>query len=109
MSDTNQNFPRDVDGHRLVKNVRPAIRLQHPWPDDCFVQGGKSGIVLSKAGNYTTAFVEASPRDPNTFLRGEGSTVEDAEDNAWAKLQQYLSCPSPTGDHEYETRDCSTP
>ena len=100
----NPNFPRDIDGHRLVKNVRPGIRLQHPWPDDCFVQGGASGIVFSRAGNYTTAFFEAFPRNPNTFLRGEGTTVEDAEDNAWAKHQQYLSCQSPTGDHEYETR-----
>ena len=100
----NLNFPRDTDGHRLVKNVRPDLRLQHPWPDDCFVQGGASGIVFSGKGNYTTAFFEAFPCNPDTFLRGEGTTVELAEDDAWAQHQRQLFCPSQTGDHEYETR-----
>ena len=101
----NYDFPRDADGKRLVKNVRPDSRLTHPWPDDCFIQGGKSGLVLNRTGdNYTTAFVEAFPRSPDTFIRGEGATVELAEDAAWAKYQKYEACPSPTGDHEYETR-----
>lgn len=98
-------FPRDDEGHRLIKNVRPEMRLQHPWPDDCFVQGGKGGVVFVRGGDtYTTAFVEACPRDPDTFIRGEGETVELAEDAAWSKFQKYRVCPSPSGQHDPEPR-----
>lgn len=86
-----------------------VFEQQHPW-HDCFVQGGKSGVVVvrnPKPGepvSYWTAFVEAFPRDPKTFIRGEGATVPEAEDAAWAKYQKILHCPAPSGDHEYETR-----
>lgn len=77
---------------------------QHPWPDDCAVQGGTSSLVIVRKGeNYTTAFFEAFPRSPQTFLRGEGPSVEEAEDAAWAKWQRIVACPSG-GAHEYEAR-----
>jgi len=75
----------------------------HEWPADCAVQGGTSGIVFARSGNYHTAFFEAFPRDPATFIRGEGATVEAAETAAWGKWQRVLHCPSG-GQHEYETR-----
>lgn len=49
-----------------------------PWPEDCFCQAGHSGVVFTKSGHYRTAFFEAFPKNPNTFIRGEGSTIEVA-------------------------------
>ena len=71
------------------------------WPDDCNVQAGGRGIVLSQGGKYTTAFFEAFPIDPRTFIRGEGATVPDAERQCWDLYQRILACPN----HEYERRD----
>jgi hypothetical protein len=69
------------------------------WPQDCYVQWGGKGLVLcSGGGSYVTAFFEAFPTDPPTFLRGEGATVEEAERMAFAKLQRQLGCPA----HEFE-------
>lgn len=85
----------------------PILRTDHVpaylWPEDCFLQGGSHGLVFRRGdgGNYRTAFVEASPRDPDTFIRGEGATVAEAETAAWAKYQQYLACPG----HEFEPRN----
>jgi hypothetical protein len=70
--------------------------LRHDWPADCFVQGGRKGVVLGK-NPYQTAYFEAFP---DTFIRGEGDTLEDAEDACWAKYKQRLACPK----HEWETR-----
>lgn len=88
---------------RMIKNTDHPVR--HPWPADCeLIQGGKSGLVLSRTGNhYTTAFVEAFPRSPATFIRGEGADLIEAEDAAWAKWQKTQACPSAP-DHEFETR-----
>lgn len=69
--------------------------LQHDWP--CFVQAGAKGIVYASP-TYETAFFEAFPRNPNTFLRGEGTTVKDAEDACWKLYQRWISCPG----HEWE-------
>jgi len=74
--------------------------LKHPWPEDVFVQGGGRGLVFVDGGqNYTTAFVEAFPG--NTFLRGEGSSLEAAEDACWAKYVTWRDCPHDQG---YERR-----
>lgn len=84
---------------------RTDVEARHPWPDDCFVQGGTSGVVFTKKAEdtYSTAFVEAFPRNPNTFIRGEGETIEDAEDHAWRQYQKFLNCSGPEG-HEFEPR-----
>jgi len=96
---------------------------QYPWPEDCFVQCGGNGLVLSgsleesfddpvtavgqilevteqPAGSYRTAFFEAFPRNPNTFIRGEGKTVQEAETAAWEKHQKHAVCDHP----EFEKR-----
>ena len=68
------------------------------WPENCSVQCGDWGVVVSSKGNYTTAFFEAFPRNPNTFIRGEGKTVEDAETQAWEEYQKQVNCK----EHEFE-------
>lgn len=72
----------------------------YDWPEDCQVQCGESGLVLAKPEPYYTAFFEAFPRNPNTFIRGEGETVELAERDCWGKYQKILNCPG----HEFEAR-----
>jgi len=73
----------------------------HEWPADCFVQCGDSGIVITDHGTYRTAFFEAFPRNPNTFIRGEGKTVVEAEEKCWSLLQKYSQCDHPS----FEPRD----
>ena len=71
------------------------------WDEDCFVQCGETGLVLSKKGNYITMFFEAFPKNPKTFIRGEGKTLEEAEDSAWKQFIKYKQCTN----HEFERRD----
>jgi len=96
---------------------------QYEWPDDCMVQWGGNGIVLSSKSfekvfdldnnafeemdkatedpkTYRTSFFESFPRDPDTFIRGEGKTIADAETDAWKKFQKYQGCQ----EHEFERR-----
>lgn len=85
-----------------IKNTEHETR--HPWPEDMFIQGGERGLVITGTGkpNYTTAFVEASPR--GTFLRGEGATIAEAEDACWAMYQKVTACDG-SGEHgPYEAR-----
>ncbi len=67
------------------------------WPENCFVQCGDRGLVLSKNGNYRTAFFEACPDNipadgyPDglgTFLRGEGESIEEAEQACFIKYEK---------------------
>lgn len=80
------------------------IEAQYDWPEDCYVQGGDRGVVLSEKGNYRTAFVEAFPNNPKTFVRGQGATVQEAETKAWEKYQRIVNCPG----HEYERRGATS-
>lgn len=73
------------------------------WPSDAFLQCGEKGLVISRTKdkpNYTTAFFEAFPRNPPTFIRGEGSNLEEAELAAFNKYQKIINCP----EHEYKRR-----
>ena len=88
-----------------------------PWPEDCRIQAGESGVVFThapadpiadalsavvdaaapdtapqRADRYYTAFFESFPRQPDTFIRGEGPTVEAAEADCWARYQRILAC-----------------
>jgi hypothetical protein len=87
---------------RMIKNTRHAV--QHPWPEDVYLQGGGHGLVFSSDGNdYTTAFVEAFPG--STFLRGEGPTVAEAEDAAWKQFLVWRDCDGSGQPHgPYERR-----
>lgn len=98
----------------------PEYDSKYEW--NCFCQGGDSGIVLPSGSfnkvfnsdkplegfvegvldeeTYTTAFFEAFPKNPSCFLRGEGKTIEEAEEKCWQKYQKVLTC-----NHEMERRD----
>jgi len=105
------------------KSFGDPYLCKHDWAEDCFVQCGGDGIVFERKGalvniftsekpletyaeerslpsTYTTAFFEAFPNNPATFLRGEGKTIEEAEEQAWQKFQRYLACAG----HEFEKR-----
>lgn len=73
---------------------------KYDWDEDCFVQCGDEGLVLGKKENYFTAFFEAFPKDPQTFIRGEGASIEEAEKQAWEQLQRFKKCTN----HEFERR-----
>lgn len=72
---------------------------KHAWDEDMFVQCGGDGVVIGK-NPYRTAFFEAFPKKPSCFLRGEGATIEEAEQACWDKYQKVLTC-----DHEMERRN----
>lgn len=74
---------------------------QYDW-SDVRIQAGDRGIVFTdkKPYSYRTAFFEAFPDEPCTFIRGEGTTIADAEKEAWRKWQRILACPG----HEFERR-----
>lgn len=81
----------------IIQNTNYVAK--YDWGDTT-LQGGNSGLVLTEKGNYTTAFVEAFPKNLRTFIRGEGKTISEAEDNAWQQYQRILNCDG----HEFERR-----
>jgi hypothetical protein len=84
--------------HLAKQSFGPSVPATCEWPHDCFIQCGDSGVVLSKEGSYRTAFWEAFPRNPDTFLRGEGATIQEAEQKCFEHYQRILACPT----HEFE-------
>jgi len=83
-------LPEETGANRLV--------LHHEW--GCFCQAGDNGIVFSPKGNYRTAFFEAFPDNPNTFIRGEGTDIVAAEEDAWRQLQKIHDCKN----HDFERK-----
>lgn len=63
---------------------------QCEWPDDCTVQWGH-GIIPA------TPFFEAFP--PGTFIRGEGKTIAEAEQKAFAQYRSEFDCRHIWGRH----------
>jgi hypothetical protein len=85
----------------LKLNNGEPYKLQYEWPD-CKLQGNGVGFVFGgKEKPRETAFFEAFPRNPHTFIRGEGETMEEAETAAWQKHQKTLACAG----HKYK-RHC---
>jgi hypothetical protein len=85
-----------------MKVLKNGYECKKNWPKGCSVQGDHEGIVFSSKGCDKTAFFEAFPEEPNdTFIRGEGKTLAEAEANAFLELEGYLACPG----HEYERHD----
>jgi hypothetical protein len=86
----------------MINNTNYLAR--HPWPDGVLVQGGDRGVVFSRDRDpYSTAFVEAFPGQ--TFIRGEGSDLAEAEDAAWARYLVWRDCDGSGGWHgPYERR-----
>lgn len=82
-----------------LTNAQIVVESIYPWRDYKLIQGGRSGVVLGgKNGSYRTAFVEVFI--DNTFIRGEGATVEEAEESAWLKFKARVDC----GGHIWEPR-----
>ena len=76
----------------------------HDWPGDTLVQWGGNGVVLGK-NPYSTAFFEAFPdkklSSAGGFIRGEGATIEDAEDDAFSKFKRQDECNHLWGREHY--------
>jgi len=70
------------------------------WPDDTQVQWGDGGLVISRGGNYTTAFFEAFPAEGG-FFRGEGATISEAEAACLSKVRRFLACTHRWGRQGY--------
>ena len=81
---------------RLIANTDQVVAFD--WPAGCYLQGGDVGLVVTAAGSYHTAFVEAFP--PGSFIRGEGDTIAAAEAAAWAKFTRSRECAT----HRWEPR-----
>lgn len=60
------------------------------WEDDTTVQWGARGVVLGK-NSYSTAFFEAFPAKAG-FIRGEGKTIAEAEEDALKKWRRESVC-----------------
>lgn len=74
------------------------------WGDDVRVQWGYCGVSINRKEQTVTpvkSFFEAFPPAPNnTFLRGEGDSVHDAEDRAFTQYEKMMACPQ----HEWDRR-----
>ena len=80
---------KGTEENRLNQIIRktPDYEPVQPWPEDCTVQWGH-GIIPA------TPFFEAFPT--GTFIRGEGSTIAEAEAKAFAKFSKEEQC-----DHQW--------
>jgi hypothetical protein len=62
------------------------------WPEDCHVQWGGSGLVLTHTtGAYGTAFFEAFPAGGG-FFRGEGPDIASAEADCLSRYTRFTGC-----------------
>jgi hypothetical protein len=76
------------------------------WDKDCSIQGGEGGLVVGRNGTRKTAFFEAFPPAPNdTFIRGEGETLELAEKAAHDIYMRHKACPGHSLVRENEIGD----
>lgn len=92
------NYLPVIKGSQVVRSTfSPSFVSQYDWGDDCYLQCGDKGLVISsqQKKSYCTAFVEAFPKihGLGTFIRGEGANVLEAETKCWEKYQRYLACP----------------
>lgn len=75
-----------------IKNTTAETR--HPWPEGAAVQGG------GERAGY--AFVEVYL--DTTFLGGQGASIAEAEDAAWAAYSRMSSCQTSGGHGPFEAR-----
>ena len=124
--ENNSKNNSSVDKRQASRSFGKPYECHFPWPEDCIVQCGGHGLVFTsgslsevledkdKAGeavaavlgatqpknSYRTAFFEAFPSNPICFIRGEGASVEEAEEKAWGKLARIQACPG----HQFDRR-----
>lgn len=105
MQDLRGNDIGDVIPFRPESFSEPIPHpVRHPWPRATAVSAGR-GVVFSRGTSetYETMFIEVYPPGA-AFIRGEGETLAECEDAAWAQFVKACSCPGPTGEHEWEPR-----
>ncbi|EOU1990218.1 hypothetical protein [Clostridium perfringens] len=87
--------------NRVVKdNEGVDYRLVHEWKN-WTIHCSNTGIVFNSKGDcYETAFFEVYPKDPDTFIRGQGKTINEAEEEAWKQYEKIINCHK----HEFERR-----
>ncbi len=77
----------------LTSRDRTPYELIYPWPEDCLIH----------CSDGSRPFFECYPRNPQTYMRVEGNTIEEAETKAWNRLVRYILCK----EHEFEARGYS--
>jgi hypothetical protein len=76
-----------IEQHQLACN----------WPDQAYVQWGRPGLGFAHARRANAkAFFEVFPHGSETFIRAEGTTVEEAERAAYDQFARQLACPEHT-------------
>lgn len=81
----------EYHAYNLEKSI--SYRCQFDWPQTDLTTAG-----LAYSGNH---FFEIFVDEPlRTYIRGEGSSVQIAEKEAWATYQKYLSCPHASWDRK---------
>lgn len=71
------------------------------WPEKCYVQWGGTGLVLGET-SYRTAFFEAFPGDgAGSYIRGEGKSIAEAEQKAFARYLRESGCAHRWGRRDY--------
>lgn len=84
-----------ANGPVVMRKCTPEHMPSTEWGPDCHVQWGGRGIVLSDTKQaYSTAYFEAFPDTGSGFIRGEGTTVSEAEEKALSKRRKELACSS---------------
>ena len=77
-----------------------TYQCKFDWPEDCFIQGNFGN------GEKIKAFVEVFPKNPSTMIRSDASSIEEAEEKAWNKYQNYLVCElNHTNPENFDRRD----
>lgn len=91
-------FHMDKPGDMPVRTAGYGYVLRHDWPYTVSIGGcGNAAPEVGPDGVRTTGpFLEVYP--DGSFIRGEGATIEEAEDKAWAEYQRHVACPG----HEFE-------
>lgn len=84
----------------IIRKCHPEHTPSSDWEDDCQVQWGGRGLVVGKEKSYQTAYFEAFPSKGSGFIRGEGKTVQEAEEHALGKRRRELGCPG----HQWSRR-----
>jgi len=85
-------------------SVDKSYECKKLWPEDCSAKYGAEFMEIDTKNlkdSFTTAYFEAFLKNPNTFVRGKGKTIEEAEKDAFAEYEKIINCPG----HEFERRD----
>jgi hypothetical protein len=80
--------------------IPTTYKTRYHWPKDSDLG---YGVTPYKSGDR--AFFEGVPKELDTLVRGEGQSVEEAEERAWAQYLKYLVCQRSVRGHKFECKD----